>query len=239
MKIIAFLKKIMSLFEEITNALVKIEIEINSCSIDKNSLPYKENRQRVLLDSTEITNYLNPFLIKVKEAKNGAKVADLIGRQIKKHFNQKYKPNFVGSNGESAVPRYLFDQFDLITYTAQQIGGNLCRTLAMMAQSEMGELRDARFLLPMLESQNYEHRLGAAVCLAFLQNSDYEKYIYDLALHDVDAGVRKVALWAYVFMNGNRIAELTTKIKELETHHQVLKLLLQIEEIGSESIWFV
>lgn len=108
-----------------------------------------------------------------------------------------------------------------------------------MAQSEMGELRDARFLLPMLESENYEHRLGATVCLAFLQNSEYEKHIYEMALFDADAGVRKIALWAYVFMQGNRIAELIAKIKECETHHQVVEFITQIEEIGVENVWFI
>ena len=233
-----FSQEIISLFKEIKNVLLEVETELNEMAVERSSLPHKINGQKNLLDSTEITNYLKPFLTKVKEADSEARTADLIGRQIKKHFNHQYKPTFAGKSNENAVPRYLFDKFDLITYTAQQIGGNLCRALAIMAQSEMGELRDGRFLLPMLESENYEHRLGATVCLAFLQNSEYEKHIYDLAILDKDAGVRKIALWAYIFMQGNSFTELIAKIKECETHKQVLEFITRIEEIGVENVWF-
>lgn len=234
-----FSQEIISLFKEIKTVLLEVETELDEMAVERSSLPCKINGQRNLLNSTEITNYLKPFLTKVKEANSEARTADLIGRQIKKHFNHQYKPIFAGNSKENTVPRYLFDKFDLVTYTAQQIGGNLCRALAIMAQSEMGELRDGRFLLPMLESENYEHRLGATVCLAFMQNLEYKKHIYELALFDEDAGVRKIALWAYVFMQGNRIAELIAKIKECETHHQVLEFITKIEEIGVENIWFI
>lgn len=202
-------------------------------------MPNKPIQQRILLNSAKVTSFLKPFFIKFKEAKNEAKAADLIGRQIPKYYNPNYKPGFGGNKFHDGIPRYLFDKFDVLTYTVQQAGGNLCRSLAMMAQAEMDDFRDARFLLPMIESKNYEHRLIAIVCLGFLQDPAYESYVYDLALCDEDVGVRKVAMWAYIFMNGNCVKELILKIKERESHNQVLELLSKIEQIGIENIWFI
>ena len=103
----------------------------------------------------------------------------------------------------------------------------------------MGDLRDAHFVLPMLQSNNYEQRLVAVACLAFLQSSEHEDLIYKTAISDPDAGVRKTALWSYIFVKGSRSKELMDEVKGKETHKQVLNLLFQIEKVTPENIWFI
>ncbi len=190
----------------------------------------------ILLNSIELSNFTKPLLYK---AENASKIADLTGRGIKKHLNPNYEPCFIGKDSSNETSRYLFDKFDVLTYTANQIGGNLCRNLSMIAQAEMGNLRDERFLLPMLESKHYEHRLGAAACLAFLQNAEYESRLYEIAINDVDAGVRKTALWAYAFVKGTHLIELIVRVKEREKCVQVLKMNEQIEQMSLNDIWFI
>lgn len=132
---------------------------------------------------------------------------------------------FGGNNKREDNSKFLFDKFDVMTHLAYQIGGSLCCALASIARSELGNLRDLNFVLPNLNSSYAEHRIITIACLAFLQKIEITDKLYQLAISDIDSGVRKTALWAYVFVNGKKVECLYKEILADESNEQVLSLL--------------
>lgn len=229
----------MVLATEIESILNNVNERVTDTNTRGYFLPSEVVQDVKLLNYSELSAFLKPMFYKARKAEHASKIADLIGRDIKAILNSEYKPIFTGNSPVNEIPRFLFDRFDVLIYTAVQLGGNVCRTIAMMAKSEMGILRDPRFVLPMLKSANYEQRLGAVACLAFLQIPEHQGELYAAAVHDKDSGVRQIALWAYAFLKGYRLKELLSEIKKRETQLQVLKLLEQIEGKNPDNMWFI
>jgi hypothetical protein len=92
----------------------------------------------------------------------------------------------------------------------QRRGGLECNFQARLASSELGWLRDVRFVFPALCAKEVETRLAAVACLAFLWSEEGNKYLRRMAVEDVEPGVRQSALWAYGFANGIDAAELVS-----------------------------
>lgn len=69
---------------------------------------------------------------------------------------------------------------------------------------EIGLLRDPRFIIPALDSKDFNNRLCAVSCLAFLPYEDGNVKLLQLATKDIDAGVRQSALWASGFIGGEK-----------------------------------
>jgi hypothetical protein len=100
---------------------------------------------------------------------------------------------------------YLYDITDALIYGAKQWGGYDCSSQAMIASVELERLRDVRFVLPALESEDYNSRFAAVACLAFLQSSEGNNRLEETAMRDPDPGVRRAALWAYCFAAGKNM----------------------------------
>jgi hypothetical protein len=90
-----------------------------------------------------------------------------------------------------------------LTYAANQWGGPESRVHASFAKAELGMLRDARFVSPGLSAENPEVRLATISCVAFLNDRNAQDHLRDLAQHDLEAGIRGAALWAYGYICGN------------------------------------
>jgi HEAT repeat protein len=58
-----------------------------------------------------------------------------------------------------------------------------------------------------MSNKNFNVRLAALSCLAFLQSEESKKALKEIALYDVDSGVRQSALWAYGFSNREEAKE--------------------------------
>jgi hypothetical protein len=56
--------------------------------------------------------------------------------------------------------------------------------------------------MPGLASSDYEQRLAAIACCAFLQSEQGTALLADLATSDPESGVREAALWALGFAGG-------------------------------------
>ncbi|MGI8668630.1 MAG: hypothetical protein ACR2J3_02155 [Aridibacter sp.] len=69
----------------------------------------------------------------------------------------------------------------------------------MTAKHELGILRDVRFVLPALNSENHEERRAGIICLAFLQNKETYAEIYRIVSGDEVEEVRETANWGYSF----------------------------------------
>lgn len=72
------------------------------------------------------------------------------------------------------------------------------RLQGCVARAELGALRDPRFVLPALAHPDYEVRLVATACLAFLGHDPaVGGALRAAAESDPDVGVRQGALWAF------------------------------------------
>ena len=114
-----FFEDIKILTNKIKESSVELESAISQFDIKRNSLPHKVMQQRILLNSAELSEITKPFLLKAKEGGSDARVADLTGRQLKRHFNPNYKPCFGAGKHPNKNSRYLFDSFDVTTYIAK------------------------------------------------------------------------------------------------------------------------
>lgn len=62
---------------------------------------------------------------------------------------------------------------------------------------------DPRFILPALESRDFNERLTGVSCLAFFWSDQGNELLRHIATDDQDYGVRQSALWAYGFATGD------------------------------------
>jgi hypothetical protein len=112
---------------------------------------------------------------------------------------------------------------------------------AMLAGHELGRLRDPRFVFPALREKNFEIRLAAVACLAFLWSDEGNKRLRRVAVNDEDAGVRQSALWAYCFAGGKSAREMLSERAKNDRDAIVRAFArgLLETELGSYSYWAV
>jgi len=84
----------------------------------------------------------------------------------------------------------------------------------MLARREIGLLRDARYVFPVLESPVFEERLIGIAGLAFLWSVKGNELIRGVAMNDRASGLRRSALWAYGFAGGEGAEELLLRQSE-------------------------
>lgn len=147
------------------------------------------------------------------------------GHSLKHAKLQRFRnPEFTDSTDYNPrfAAEYIYDETDAKIYIAKQWGGLECRLQAIFAHSELGLLRDSRFVLPALVSDDYNVRLAAVACLAFLPPSEINaSALRERALNDIDAGVRQSALWAYGFVQGEKAEDLVMEIMIQDRSRQV------------------
>src|SRR5205085_6814167 len=115
-------------------------------------------------------------------------------------------------------------------YIAKQWGGHECCLQAMIACSELGLLRDPRFIFPALESSSFEVRLAGVACLAFLSSDEGNELLKQVAIDDPDSGVRQSAIWAYGFVEGKEALELMSSRAAEDAHPHVRSFAKQMLE---------
>jgi hypothetical protein len=99
-----------------------------------------------------------------------------------------------------------YDATDMLLYAALQWGGRECSIQASICRSELGLLRDDRFVVPILAESNPSKRLKAIACCAFLHSADGLEQLKGIATHDPEVGVRAAAAWADGFAQSIRAA---------------------------------
>lgn len=218
------------LFMDIEKIIVETELRLSYLNVSRWNLPPNIVQQTAMLDSEQLSNLLKPILNVARKYKFDHKVSDVIGRRLKKHINPDYTPYFPGTSRFNLMSRYLYDRCDVMIYTGNYVGASFCRMLAGMAKVEMGSLRDSRFIVPMLKSENFEHRIGVIACLAFLQIPEQDAILFQTALNDSDPGVRQAALWAYAFRKNSDLQDLIHKINQNENNKNVIGLTCRLSK---------
>jgi hypothetical protein len=152
------------------------------------------------LTPPELQELLEPLYPKAAEVDDPTKLVPLLEGAIRRIPNPEHESRW--SQDHDQACEYLFDRTDALLEAAKRWGGHKCRLHAMMAQDEIGRLRDIRFILPALDDSEYQRRLRGIACLAFVPSHDGRGRLRDVASADADRGVRESAVWAYGFAGG-------------------------------------
>ncbi len=150
------------------------------------------------LSTAELRELFAPFSPMVRNLKHTSELVPRFARLIRRVKN----PGFAGRQQQDKrlATEWWFDRTDALLYAAKQWGGIRVRLNAILAETELGQLRDARYVLESLKSNMPEVRLRAIGALAFLQPANCGELIAEHARNDVDPGVRETALWAAGFV---------------------------------------
>jgi hypothetical protein len=120
-----------------------------------------------------------------------------LSKAIRRLPNPRYVSRTSGDTPTAC--HHLFDRADALRHTAARWGGLAARTAATTFASQVGELRDERYLVAALLAGDAGERLVAAAALAFTAGDAGREALRRAAAEDPLPGVRERALWAYGF----------------------------------------
>ncbi|HEX8495366.1 MAG TPA: hypothetical protein VF658_21315 [Pyrinomonadaceae bacterium] len=178
---------------------------VNS-SIDSMDIPRDVSLAIPGWTAAELLEVLKPLYPAAKKLKSPNQLTPLISKKISRFPNPEFECRF--SKMPHKASEYLYDRTDALLFAATRWGGHECRMQAMMARSEIGPLRDPRFVYPALKSVIFEERLRGVAGLAFLWSARGGELLRQVALNDTELGVRLSALWGYGFAGGEGAEEL-------------------------------
>lgn len=156
--------------------------------------------------ANELLEVIRPLYPRSQKLQRGSKLLPLLGDAIRRVRNPRYANRF--STDSRIASEYLFDRTDALIYAAKEWSGHECGLQATLAGNELGRLRDVRFVLPALDSKDFNVRLSVVSCLAFLSSDVGNNRLREVATNDPDPGVRQSALWAYGFAGATDVREL-------------------------------
>lgn len=143
---------------------------------------------------------LKPLYPLAKGITDPNRLIRLVFSRIRRVPNPNFRSRFNRSSDEAA--EYFFDRTDALLFAAQKWGGYECCFQAALAASNLGHLRDARFVFPLLSMDRFDDRLTGVACLAFLQTKEAVEKLKIVAVQDSSSEVRESALWACGFIEG-------------------------------------
>ena len=185
--------------EEFVGSVVELRRRINQLLRTLNGefdfLPRIVNTTIVGLTVHEMTELIKPFYPRATNLHPGVSLQAYLGNSIRRIPN----PNFTVTNAKNsqASVKYLYDKTDALIYIAKEWGGEESRLQANIAANELGLLRDPNFIVSGLSSKDFNEKITAISCLAFLSSENYLTDIAHFAQNDPDYGIRQSALWAY------------------------------------------
>jgi len=187
----------------------------------------------------ELLPYLLPVYPRARRVRVPNEIVRLLSKDedIRRVPNPKFNSRF--NQDPLLAAEYLYDRADALIYVASSGRGYECRLQAHFARNELGWLRDSRFILPILNSKNFNERLAAVSCLAFLWSDEGRERLRELATTDPDPGVRQSALWAYGFSRGDYAPELLSSIVQKDTDVCVRDFAFKCLEADGDFWWQV
>jgi hypothetical protein len=183
----------------------------------------------------ELLEIVKPLYPRSQKLNKGVKLIPLIGDAIRRVPNPEYVNRF--SKDQRAASGYLFDRTDALIYIAKEWGRYECCLQATLASNELGWLRDPRFVFPALESSDFNARLSAVACLAFLCSELGNEHLRLIVLNDPDSGVRQSALWAYGFAGGTHAQEFFVSRSKEDVDIRVRTFAQGLLQIPINSWW--
>jgi hypothetical protein len=195
-------------------------LETTSRWLANNDIDYPDIPRKVSLaipgwTAAELLEIFRPLYPAAKNMKSPNQLTALISKKIKRFPNPEFESRF--SKEPHKASEHLYDRTDALLFAATRWGGHECRMQAMMAHSEVGPLRDPRFVYPALKSITFEERLRGVTCLAFLWSDSGRELLRQVALSDHEPAVRLSALWAYGFAGAEDAKELLLRQAECDS----------------------
>lgn len=185
--------------KEISKLITLAKEWIETKNIQALNLPSSVDTFTPGITAKELLKIIKPFYPKAQKIKDPNKLIGLLYGDVRRVPNPNFKGRFSSNSNESSS--FLFDKTDALLFIALNWGGLESNFQANLAKSELGNLRDVRFIVPALTSKSFDVRLSAVACLAFLQNKQGKTYLEKLRFKDSDPNIRKSATWAYDFGN--------------------------------------
>lgn len=187
---------------------------------------------------------MQPMALQALVAPFSATVAKMSSaQQVTRHFakaiDRVKNASFVGRRSGSFLEsaEYLFDAFSARQYVAEQWGGPYCRLMASKAGTEVGDLRDWRYVVEGLQTEDSSQRMRVIAGLAFLGAIEAAPELELRAINDVDEGVRVSALWALGFLTGQASAEVVRDAGVRDPSSTVQRKARNFEKVGDLWWW--
>lgn len=159
------------------------------------ALPCEVNTSISAITKEELLRLYKPFYPCAQRAGKAYQITTVLGSRIRRVWLPQ-------GDAQSQRP---YDRTDALLYAGRHWGSDECRIQADAATFELGYLRDARFVLPGLTDDDFNMRMAAVACLAFLPSSETVDDLRRVADGDADRGVRQAAEWACRFASDDFI----------------------------------
>lgn len=156
-------------------------------------------------------------------------------RAIRRVANPAFANRRAASRDEAH--EYYFDACDAQLYLATQWGGPYALLMTMEAREELGDLRDARYLVAGLDAPDARTRRRLLGGLAFLGDPDTVGVVELRARSDVDASVRECALWALGMLRGEAADPVLREAAESDPSRAVRTSAARFRRTGAHW-WF-
>ncbi len=210
---------------------------LDRSALDDLRLPTKVDTYIPGWTADELLREVKPLYPRAQTVKKASRLLGLIKDAIRRVDNPGFVYRF--SKDQYEASEYLFDRTDALIYIAKEWGGYECSLQAILAGNELGLLRDSRFVLPELEATDFNARLSAIACLAFLRSELGNERLRKLAIDDPDPGVRQSALWAYGFAGGTGAQELLVSRSKVDKDNRVRTFAKNVLNVSLDSWWML
>lgn len=222
----------------ISEFMSKFRILLNNLNFKQ--LPFSiPSEQMTCWNAEEMIEYFMPIHplapdIKLK-SRSGitSRVTGMLRKVIRRVPNEAYRTS------PSSLSPFAYDKTDALIFAGLRWGSNECRMQANFARIELGILRDVNFVLPELYSPEFELRIAAVSCLAFLQTAEGNKALRQLILNDPVAEVRMTALWAYAFAGGEDAVIVAEQVAVKNPNSKLGNFALEIAQTQVKELWFI
>jgi hypothetical protein len=183
----------------------------------------------------ELHAFLKPFYPVAQSTIDPNKVVRSMFRHIRRIPNPNFRSRF--SRNPDEAPNHLFDRTDALIYAAQKWGGYEAYFQASLAAFNLGLLRDARFVLPLLNMRKFDDRLAGVACLAFIQTEIAMERLRAAAVQDNSSIVREAALWACGFIEGKLAKDLFIGQQERDTDPRLRDFCRTAQQFDARDWW--
>jgi hypothetical protein len=183
----------------------------------------------------ELLSFLKPLYPLATEITDPNRLIRLVFSRVRRVPNVNFRSRFSRSHDEAA--EYFFDRTDAVLFAAQKWGGYECCFQAAFASSNLGHLRDARFVVPLLSMDRFEDRMAGVACLAFLQTEEAVERLKTVAVNDSSPEVRESALWACGFIEGNKVNDFLASRQEHDREDRIREFSRRAQRFSVLDWW--
>jgi hypothetical protein len=189
------------------------------------------------LTAEKLLKIYRPLYPAAANIKNANRIITLCKTQIRRIPNVKFVDRFKRKGIEAS--EWLFDRADALIYAGIKWGGKECRYQALTAKSELGLLRDDRFVLPELKSNHPETKITAISCLAFLQTEEAKNHLPCTLENNTIHRVCHSAVWATAFVKNKQSLSSILQRGIFENDNKLSQFVKIVTSSSDEKLWLL